>query len=467
MGFVLSILYFITSYLTPETIFGPLAQYRVVMILAILLLLVSLPKLIGSYIFKTPQSLALIGLSFAAALASLFGRHWAGGAIYAFTAFIPNIFFYFLACLHCDSKRKLQILVLMLLFICLFVAAHGAIDLMHGLPEGGPPIAASTGTIDSDLWNSEHPYLFPMTSNSGNWFYRIRGLGMINDPNDFAQLIVCSVPLMFIFWRPKKMLANLFCVILPVCALLFAMYLTHSRGSLVALTAVAVMAGRRRIGTLPALLLAATLFAGAFALHFTGGRDISADAGADRTSLWGEGLEQLRTHPIFGVGYGQFGDYTENHLTAHNSVVLCATELGLFGLYFWSLFLFPTLRDALAISSPENVRQEEVQVAEDVPFPHPASRVEALDKAEIIRIGRLIFLSLTGFLVSAWFLSRAFAITLFLLGGMAEAVYQMSMSRKMIGPRLRFPRVMLYSAGLAAGLISAVYVMVRFSNVLR
>ena len=45
-------------------------------------------------------------------------------------------------------------------------------------------------------------------------------------------------------------------------------------------------------------------------------------------------------------------------------------------------------------------------------------------------------LSLTGFLVAGMFLSRAYVLTLFLLGGMAEVVYEMALRRGMIAPRL-------------------------------
>ena len=112
MGFVLSILYFITYYLTPATIFGPLAAYRIELILAVLVLVVSLPALIKSFVLKTPQSLALIGLTFAVILSVLIGERWPGGSLTAFLNFIPNAFAYFLVCLHCNSKRKLQVLVL-------------------------------------------------------------------------------------------------------------------------------------------------------------------------------------------------------------------------------------------------------------------------------------------------------------------------------------------------------------------
>ncbi len=137
MGFVLSILYLVTSYLTSPVLFGPLAVYRVELILAILIFIISIPKLKGSIILKTPQSLALIGLAFAGSLSVLFGMHWVSGAVLVFPAFLPCAYAYFLVCLHCNSKKKLQVVVLMLLFVCLFVIAHGYIDMHYGAPISG------------------------------------------------------------------------------------------------------------------------------------------------------------------------------------------------------------------------------------------------------------------------------------------------------------------------------------------
>src|SRR5260370_28301137 len=111
--------------------------------------------------------------------------------------------------------------------------------------------------------------------------YRLRGLGEINDPNDFAQLIVCTIPLMFIFWRPRSIFRNFFVVLVPVSVLLFGAYLSHSRGAMLAILAVAVGAGRRRVGGVPSVLLAIAFFGGASALNFTGGRVVVANAGSD------------------------------------------------------------------------------------------------------------------------------------------------------------------------------------------
>ncbi len=84
MGFALSILYFVANYLTPPVVFGQLAVVRVEMILAIVIFIISIPKLMGSIIFKTPQSVALIGLAFAGSLSVFFGMHWITGAVQAF-----------------------------------------------------------------------------------------------------------------------------------------------------------------------------------------------------------------------------------------------------------------------------------------------------------------------------------------------------------------------------------------------
>lgn len=445
MPFVLTLLYLLTAYLGPATIFGSLAAAHIGLILAGLVLLVSLPSLQGSLIFKTPQSLALAGLAFAVFLSILVTESWAGGAVQVFLDFIPNAFAYFLICLHCTSKRRLQIVIAMLLGVCLFVISRGYYDVQRGLTESG--------------------YVIAQVNNQGETISRIRGQDFINDPNDLAQLIVSVIPLVFFFWQPKKSVRNIAFVIVPVGALLFGAFLTHSRGSVLALLAMVVVASRRRIGTLPSLLLAVGLFVAATALHYTGGRDISADSGAGRMDLWAAGLQLVKSHPFFGVGFDRMAGYAG--LTAHNSVVVCAAELGLIGLYFWALFLLPTLRDALVLASPAKVNEGEPVSRAKTPFGQPIIESEQLGKTEINRLGRLMVLSFTGFLVAAWFLSRAFVMTLFLLGGMVEVIFEMALRRSMIVPRWPMGRLLRYAGVFAISLLVLTYVVLRIGNLFR
>jgi O-antigen ligase len=218
-----------------------------------------------------------------------------------------------------------------------------------------------------------------------------------------------------------------------------------------------IVAGRRRIGTIPALLLAGALFFVAFANGFTGGRDISSGSG--RMVLWAMSIGLLKSHPLFGVGFGQLAEYIEH--TAHNSIMVCAAETGLFGLFFWSMFLFSTLRDILTLASPEKVSEGEPnESANELPAYATRPR-DLIEKPEIIRLGRLLILSFTGFLTAGFFLSRAFVLTFFLLGGIAETIYQMALQRGMVSPRLKLGRVMLYSAPLSIALVVGVYIFIR------
>jgi len=449
MAFVLTVLYFATTYLGTETVFGPLVVYHVELISAVLIVLISLPSLPGSFLLKTPQSLALVGLAFAVFLSVLF-TGWVGGAVQAFQSFLPNAFGYFLICLHCNSKRKLQIIVLLLLSVCLFVIGHGVIE----LKSVNPQIAPDEPTLAS------LPYLYEHDE-GGHPLYRLRGLGFINDPNDFGQLIACTIPLVFIFWRRRKIARNLLVVLLPVCALICGGYFTHSRGFLLALLAVLLMAGRRRIGILPSLLGAGGLFVAASALNFTGGRDISAESGAGRMELWAAAVGVVKSHPLFGVGFGFLPDYIG--MTAHNSIMVCAAEVGLFGFYFWSLFLFSTLRDAHRLALVEKVEEADGTALTDIDrFESPDPPAKAVfDQIELRRLGQLMILSFTGFLVTGFFLSRAFVLTLFLLGGIAEVAYQMAMERGIVQARLKLIRVLCYSGVVSASLMLGIYILLH------
>lgn len=452
MGFVLSILYFLIYYLTPEVMFGSFAEYRVELILAVVLVVVSIPALLRTSIFKTAQTPALAGLALATFMSMLVGAGWAGGGLTAFLLFIPNAFAFFLVYLHCNSKRKLQIVVLMLLFVCFFVIAQGAVELRHGLPTGE---AARTANMDDT-------YFTGMSNSQNEWFYRLRGKGQINDPNDFGQLIICTLPLTFFFWRPKKKVRNFFFVLVPAGLLVWGIYLTHSRGAILGILAMIIVASRKRIGTVPALIVAGVLFIGVSATNFAGGRDISTTAGEDRTALWGDGLQLLRSHPLFGVGFGNMPDYVGQ--TAHNSIVVCAAELGLCGLFFWSMFLIPSLKDSTLVAFRKPVLKREPAASSDSAYPLGPPGLNIPDEHEIARFGRLLVLSFTGFLVTGWFLSRAYVLTLFLLGGCTEAVFEMARERGMVLTRLPFGSVLKYSVLMMFGLVVVIYIMLRIIN---
>ncbi len=518
MGLFLTLLYILTAYLAPVTIFGPIAEYRVELFLAALTLFVSVTKIPGSGLFSGVQAYALPALVLSTAL-SIAGNGWLGGAAGAMLGFIPNVIVFYFIALNCTQPKHLKWLVVVLLGAAVFIIAHARYDMLVGDPYS--------------------LYLMEDSNAAGETFYRIRGLALVSDPNDLAQFLVAMVPCAFFLWRKDSGARNAFLVYLPVLVLGYGLYLTHSRGGMLALLAMMLLAIRPRIGTIPAALVAGISFVAFTALGWSGGRAISADSGSDRLDAWFTGLTLLRAHPLIGVGLGHFQDYYE--ITAHNTIVVCSAEVGLIGFFWWMMFVLPSVRDAIAGSrvpsastnkadayetdTPEPLARESsmpydldpdpgsVLYLADLPtsptspvlidrFDSIANRpwfhedfrtreqadLHALDAAEseadlssvadesevneqeenaeeVRRLCRLMLLSISGFLAAGWFLSRAFVLSLFLLGGMISTVYRIT-THYGAAPPLSFARAARFSAFACAGALTFVYVLLRVASII-
>ena len=198
--------------------------------------------------------------------------------------------------------------------------------------------------------------------------------------------------------------------------LAYAIYLCNSRGSFIALCAMAFVYSYRRFGpwtstiTFPLLLVPIVLLAPSRI------REISGDeeSAAGRVEAWYEGLQMFYSHPMFGVGQGGF---TEHYtMTAHNSYLLALAELGLVGYFFW-LALFGAsiwMMRAITRSKAPPVSPDEPRAAE-----WPAHQLAAWS---------VIYAS-TGVLVSALFLSRSYIVLLYIQAATAVAVFQITRTR--------------------------------------
>jgi len=372
---------------------------------------------------------------------SLAATGWVGGATPALLGFLPNALAYFLVIVNCRTRKQFQAVAVLLLLVCLFVIAHGVYDLGHE--------------------NFHSNYLTAQSDSEGVALYRLRGEASISDPNDFSQLLVSLIPLLFLFWHKKKFLRNMVLVIVPAAVLVFGMYLTHSRGGILALMAVMVIAGWKRLGLARSLTAGGIAFAILTALGWTGGRSISVEQGAGRMEAWAIGLQLFRGNPFFGVGYQRFTEFFE--ITAHNSIVVCAAELGFFGLFFWVLLVLPSMRGALSVAFA--TREPEL-APPDAHERLPLRPVEELSREQINQLGNLIFLSLSGFLIAGWFLSRAYVMILFIYAALAETVLQIAMDRGMVPKRISLARLLPMVGATAISLVLLIYVSLRINNLL-
>jgi putative inorganic carbon (hco3(-)) transporter len=326
MGFIFTVAYIVLTIISPEQ-FGPdWASYHMLLYLAAITALTSLPSILSqSQLVSSIQTYLLLGFIVAIG-ASQVANRWFGGAIQGWLEFLPSAAVYFFIVANVTSIRRLKIITL---------AAVASILVLVG--------EALCGYYSGFLGDT---FVLRMNYERGQvveQILRLRGVGFLNDPNDLAQMLLIALPLIFIAWRQRRFIANSFFILLPAAVLLWATYLTHSRGALIGLAAMCLMAARKKLGTIPSLAVALVLAVGMLAVDFTGGRGISASEGADRMTLWATGLELFKRAPIFGVGFGNFTNFADH--TAHNSFILPLAELGLLGSTLWIALLVSTTMD--------------------------------------------------------------------------------------------------------------------------
>ncbi len=326
MGLVLTIVYIVLTILSPEQ-FGPdWANYHALVYLAVVTALFSLPNVFsGSALKSSIQTYLLLGFIGAVGLSQI-ANHWLGGALIAWLTFLPSVAVFFFIVANVTTARRLKIVALASVAACLALVVEAFCGYYAGF-------LGDTFVLKMNVESGQVLEQLP----------RLRAVGFLYDPNDFSQMLIIAVALLFVAWRQGRILSNTLFVLVPSAIFLWAIYLTHSRGALMGLAVFVLMAGYKRFGKVPSLIVAAMLGVAMMALNFTGGRDISASAGADRLSLWASGLQLFKSAPIFGIGFGNFPDLAG--LTAHNSFILPLAELGIVGATLWVALLVTTTMD--------------------------------------------------------------------------------------------------------------------------
>jgi O-Antigen ligase len=173
---------------------------------------------------------------------------------------------------------------------------------------------------------------------------RVRYRGELHDPNEVALTISAgALSLMIGFALRKRQWAGVFLCGLGAAITGYTVYMTQSRGGLVAGMLVPGVYLVRRYG------IKAIIPAGLVALPvlMLGGRSGEAAdvSNQGRYEAWATGLEMFKHSPVFGVGARQF---TEHHfLTAHNSFVLTLAELGFPGMVMFVAIVYLTFKSLI------------------------------------------------------------------------------------------------------------------------
>ena len=258
-------------------------------------------------ILDLPQDKLL--LAFWAIIAISSFKVWFSGVYYAFLAFMPPVFVYFLIRASVQSLAQLKGLAYLLIALNVFLAVNGIVQYHTGVGLG------DVGMI----------------------LDRIYGLGIFNDPNDLGMTFVMTVPFVSarsIGLRGTWLIFRILGIIV-LGVLLVAMYYTNSRGAIVGLDATMVAYSFIKFSKPKAMVASAVLIALVTVAAPSRGNEMTFDESSAQTRIqsWAEGWAMLKSHPLTGVGYDQYTEY--HYAVAHNSFVHTFAELGLIGAYIF------------------------------------------------------------------------------------------------------------------------------------
>ncbi|HEU4929405.1 MAG TPA: O-antigen ligase family protein [Candidatus Krumholzibacteria bacterium] len=285
--------------------------------------------------------------------------------------FLPTLVMYFLVATLVSSHAKLKLTVNLVVLCTLFLAASGLVQHFTGVGLGGKE----------------------------SYEGRIQAVGIFSDPNDLGLALVVVMPFFYLKLTEFSRLWQKPLALIGLGIIMYALFLTQSRGGILALGVVMVLLLTRKLGRTFGIIAGVMVFLAIFALAPRMGSISTGEASAHgRVEAWSIGLDLFESYPLFGVGAHNFTEY--HFRTAHNSFVLCAAELGFVGLYAWVMLIYISIKNNEFIGKAvRTTRMRDVAVYVDT-----------------IRYG------LIAFATGAYFLSRTYNEVLFLLVGLSAAV---------------------------------------------
>ena len=286
--------------------------------------------------------------------------------------FLSVVIMFFLIAVLIDSNRKLAFTLYLLLGMTLFLAVQGIYQRITGV-----------GFAGQQLFQN-----------------RIVSIGIFSDPNDLALALLVVLPfavLLGLSARTVFLKVLLFAVAITIAVTVF---ITESRGGILSLgLLVLILFARRygwRRGAIAGVVMAFLIFVlGPSRMGTMSTEEASAAA---RVASWTVAIDLFVWYPIFGVGAHMFTSYHPK--TAHNSLLLCASELGAFGLFAWLMLFLISFKNLRFIAK------------------------EAVEKGQpaLALYADAVYLGIVAFFSGSMFLSRSYNEVLFVLFALSSAV---------------------------------------------
>jgi hypothetical protein len=226
---------------------------------------------------------------------------------------------------------------------------------------------------------------------------RVRWRGTLADPNEMSLAIGAALSFAFALHASAKGKLRHILLLGTVAVATYCVVETESRGGVLVLLAIFGTYFVRRYG-LRGFILAAALGAPVLLLGGRSGEEAEASS-LERLGALYVGVDFFRGSPIFGIGLAQF---TEHYfITAHNSYVLSAAELGFPGMLLWTSLVYVSMKIPYVI----------------------ATRPPAGLDPRLVPYAFAILTSFAGILVGIFFLSFCYHAMLFIYLGLSGALY--------------------------------------------
>ncbi|RYZ70807.1 MAG: O-antigen ligase domain-containing protein [Lysobacteraceae bacterium] len=380
----------------------------------------------GRRVVSAPQNLLLL-VFLLLMMVSIAINGWLGGAIPILRDYAPVVLAYFLLANACFDRRRIVVAMAVTCLCATVLSLHGIEQSATGL--GWTGIGLSEGT-------------------------RIQYVGIFNDPNDLGMLFVMCVPMAIYLSRGGGWMGLRWLLWMVVTGVLvYGIYLTDSRGTILALLAIfGVYVWMKRgifvAGTLGLIALVALKAMPSRMQEL----EVGEESAMDRVYSWYEGLQMFQQKPILGVGKGAYTDIYQ--LTAHNSFILVLAEMGIVGFAVWLAFMgycFWMMIKAVTWRPDPGKGPEE----------YGLDAAGVREWGEDRRVAVTLLLALCGFIVSAFFLSRTYVVTIYLFAGIVVAHYACMQGRYRFLPEFKLSKHLLLWPAVAAVGAVALYLVVR------
>lgn len=290
----------------------------------------------GRLVFQYKQTL-LLGAFFGWSTLGVINM----GMDYAFSQigyqFFKYLLLYCMIVLSLNSLQKIKWALVLLVFLGILIALNALVQHRTGVD---------------------------LVGQTANWRESIRWVGNFDGSNGLALVFVLLLGISLGFATLEYLVAFRVFGLFSSLLLIYAIYLTGSRGGFLGLLVVLIsylFVKLPHVKLRTFLPLAIIIFSLGIALKPTEeGRGLGESTSSERIELFYQGLQMIKSQPFNGVGVGEFTHSNPVHKQAHNIWLQHISETGIIGVTIYMLMFYSSIRALVDVIKKEKGEDQSV-----------------------------------------------------------------------------------------------------------